>query len=307
MHLHRSPFARLSRRALVAAAVCAGLAWAGALAQAPNGPAPRLRVMSFNIRYGTANDGENAWERRKKMLLDCIRTANPDLLGVQEALANQVDYLGQNLPGYRVIGVGRDDGARKGEFSAIYLKTERVTATESGTFWLSEQPDKVGSKSWDSSLPRIVTWARLTVRGQPEFKMVYLNTHWDHRGPKARLESAKLMRRWAGEHAGALPLVLTGDLNTGETTEPLKHLLRGEGADPAWTDAYREVHPTKDPDEATFNGFSGTRRGSRIDFILHSRHFRAVEAAIDRTQRNGRYPSDHYPVTATLEYRGTPR
>jgi endonuclease/exonuclease/phosphatase family metal-dependent hydrolase len=293
------------RHLCLAALAASGLLGVSALAQPPAAAAPRLRVMSFNIRYGTANDGENAWDRRKEMLLDCVRKADPDLLGVQEALAGQVDYLGEKLPGYRVVGVGRDDGGRKGEFSAIYLKTDRVTATESGTFWLSEQPDKAGSKSWDSSLPRVATWAKLTVRGRPEFPMVYLNTHWDHRGPKARLESAKLIRKWARDHATGLPLVMTGDLNTGETTEPVKHLLRGEGSDPAWIDAYREAHPTQDPEEATFHGFNGTRRGARIDFILHTRHFHAVDAAIDRTQRGGRYPSDHYAVSATLEFRGT--
>ena len=97
---------------------------------------------------------------------------------------------------------------------------------------------------------------------------------------------------------------MTGDLNSFETSEPFKHLLRGEANDPEWVDGYRQKHPTRDPDEATFHAFKGTRRGSRIDFVLHTRQFRTVDAGIDRSERGGRYPSDHYPVWAELEYTG---
>src|SRR5436189_387541 len=121
-----------------------------------------VRVMSFNIRYGTADDGENRWERRKEFLAETIASFNPDLLGTQETLGFQRDYLAEKLPGYEVLGVGRDDGKEKGEMMALYYKKERFKQIEGGHFWLSETPDKVGSKSWDSSLPRMVTWAKLT-------------------------------------------------------------------------------------------------------------------------------------------------
>lgn len=272
-----------------------------ALADAPQ-PNPRLKVMTFNVRLSAAKDGDNGWEHRKDFALARITAVGPDLLGVQEALPDQVDYLVQHLPGHKMVGVGREDGARKGEFSALFINSERFAMGDSGTFWLSETPDKGGSKSWDSALPRIVSWAKLTHRGAPEFKFVYLNTHWDHRGQKARVESAKLMRRWVQEHAAGLPLIVSGDLNSKEDSPQFKHLV-ADGPD-AWIDGYRQVHPTREKEEATFHGFKGTRVGSRIDFVLHSRQFRTVAAEIDRSERNGRYPSDHYAVWAVLEYVG---
>jgi endonuclease/exonuclease/phosphatase family metal-dependent hydrolase len=292
------------------AVLLTGLALAAAPAQPPQPgggqpkSSPRLQVMTFNLRLSAARDGANGWEHRKDFALARIKAAAPDLLGVQEGLPDQVDYLTQNLPGHKMVGVGREDGARKGEFSAIYLKADAFKIHDSGTFWLSETPDKAGSKSWDSALPRIVTWAKLTYNGKERFDFVYLNTHWDHRGPKARLESAKLIRRWVREHAAGLPVVMTGDLNSSATTEPFKHLLHGEGSDPEWIDGYRQVHPTREKEEATFHAFKGTRVGSRIDFVLHTRQFRTVAAEIDRAERGGRYPSDHYPVWAELEYVG---
>ncbi len=291
-------------RRLTLAAVFAGFALTAA-AQPPAGgqpkSSPRLKVMTFNLRYSAAKDGANGWEHRKDFALARIKKWDPDLLGTQEGLPDQIDYLAQNLPDYKVIGVGREDGARKGEFSALFIG-ERFTVAESGTFWLSETPDKAGSKSWDSALPRIVTWAKLSSKGQEPSEFVYLNTHWDHRGQQARVESAKLIRRWVREHAGSLPVVMTGDLNSREDSPQFKHLL-GDGPD-AWIDGYRQVHPTREKEEATFHAFKGTRVGSRIDFVLHSHHFRTVSATIDRAERDGRYPSDHYPVWAELEYVG---
>jgi endonuclease/exonuclease/phosphatase family metal-dependent hydrolase len=152
-----------------------------------------LRVMTFNIRYASAPDGDNSWDKRKSLLLDVIRKFNPDLLGTQEVLASQADFLSRELEGYALVGVGRDDGQRKGEFSSLLYKTARFEARDSGTFWLSESPEVAGSKSWDSSLPRITTWARLRdkdTRGE----LLFLNTHWDHRGKQARIEAGRIIR-----------------------------------------------------------------------------------------------------------------
>lgn len=264
---------------------------------------PRLRVMSFNLRYDNPGDGDDSWSRRKEMLVDCIKAANPDLLGIQEGLAGQVEYLSSQLKRYRTIGVGRDDGKSEGEFSAIFVNTDRLNVLESGTFWLSETPDTPGSKSWDSSLPRIVTWAKLTSRDQPERTFYFLNTHWDHRGTQARLESAKQMREWVRKNAGKQPVIVSGDFNCPETSDPMRTLIRGNADDVPWTDTYRQLHPKFEVDEATFHAFRGTKKGSRIDFILHSPQFRTVEANIDRVNRDGRFPSDHFAVHAVVEIR----
>ena len=258
-----------------------------------------LRVMTFNIRYGTAGNGQNAWDARKDHLVEVIRDFNPDLLGTQEVLAAQADYLIEKLPEYTLVGVGRDDGKRRGEFSAALYKTSRFEADDSGTFWLSETPHVPGSKSWDSSMPRIVTWVKLRDNGADGSKILWLNTHWDHRGRIARVEAGKMIRRWIDEHAGDDLVILTGDLNVTETHEGIRAILANDGV-PRLIDTYRQVHPTPQPDEATSHGFRGRTRGRRIDFVLGTAELRVTDADIVRASRDGLYPSDHYPVTAVI-------
>lgn len=288
----------LERRRFLRVAVLAALLFAGTSAQAAE---PLLRVMTFNLRYATASDGDNSWKNRKEILLETIRQFGPDLLGTQETLAVQADYLTENLPGYKLVGVGRDDGKRAGEFSAILYKADRFEAIDSGTFWLSETPDKIGSKSWDSSLPRIATWVRLRDRTSEGRELCYLNTHWDHIGNQARVESGKIIRAWLARHAAGLPAIVTGDLNVTDDHPGYLALVSSDAPAPALHDIFRQVHPTAGPEEATFHNFGGNRKGRRIDFILASPELKGVEAAIDYTNRDGRYPSDHYPVTAVLQ------
>ena len=261
--------------------------------------------MSFNIRYDNPRDGEDRWEKRREFLIETIRAYNPDLLGTQEVLAEQADFLREKLPDYGFVGAGRDDGQRKGEFSAILFRKDRFDVLAHGMWWLSPTPEKVGSKGWDAALPRVVTWARLKDRGRGVTVLMF-NTHWDHQGNVARVESGKLMRRLVEDKRGDerdLPVIVTGDFNSTEETQQYRTLTAGDGAADALKliDAYREVHPRREPEEASFNGFEGARKGLRIDWILHSPQWKATGAAIDRTQKNGRYPSDHYPVTAELD------
>ena len=276
------------------------LALLAALPAAAATPSAPLRVMAFNIRYGTAADGDNAWPRRTELVYDVIARFQPDLIGYQEVLDFQFDALAARFPDLTSEGVGRDDGRRKGEFSSLAYRRDRFTRVAGGTFWLSITPDVPGSKSWDAALPRICTWVRLreTASGR---ELVFANTHFDHRGQVARREAARVLSERLGPVAAGVPAVLTGDFNITEDTPAFRVLV--DPPEPSWVrwiDAYRTVHPERSPDEASFNGFKGTVRGSRIDFVLHTTHFRATAAAIDRHQRDGRYPSDHYPVNAVL-------
>ncbi|MEX0977823.1 MAG: endonuclease/exonuclease/phosphatase family protein [Pirellulales bacterium] len=258
-----------------------------------------VRVMTFNIRYGTADDGESSWDKRKELLVDTIRNFDPDLLGTQEVLAMQVDFLVEHLEDYTLVGVGRNDGKRRGEFAAALFKSRRFEPIDSGNFWLSETPETPGSKSWDSSLPRIVTWVKLRDRQADGKEIYFVNTHWDHRGQVARVESGKLIRKWLSEHARGTSVIMTGDLNVTDSHEGFRALVSDEG-EPRLADVYRQVHPEPHPEEASSHGFSGRKNGRRIDFILATPDWKASEATIDRTNRDGRYPSDHYPVTAVL-------
>ncbi len=276
------------------------LALLAALPAVAASPADPLRVMSFNLRYGTAPDGDNAWARRTELVYETIARFQPDLIGYQEVLDFQFDALAARFPELVSEGVGRDDGRRKGEFSSLAYRRDRFTRVAGGTFWLSTTPDVPGSKSWDAALPRICTWVRLreTTSGR---ELVFANTHFDHRGQVARREAARVLSERLGPVASGIPAVLTGDFNISEETPAFRVLV--EPPEPSWVrwiDAYRTLHPERAPDEASFNGFKGTVRGSRIDFVLHTSHFRATAAGIDRHQRDGRFPSDHYPVNAVL-------
>lgn len=260
-----------------------------------------IKVMSFNIRYGTASDGENHWDKRKEFLTETIKKFDPDLLGTQETLGFQRDFLQEKLAGYEVLGVGRDDGKEKGEMMALYFRKDRFEKLDGGHFWLSESPEKIGSKSWDSSLPRMVTWVKLKDLKNPGAKPIaFFNTHFDHRGPEARLESAKLIRRKIGEISGECRVILTGDFNADAGSDPYKALFDGEDA--PVVDVYRKKNPEKKADEGTFSGFkAGETKGARIDWIGCSRGFEVIECQIDRTEKEGRTPSDHFPILAVLK------
>jgi endonuclease/exonuclease/phosphatase family metal-dependent hydrolase len=282
------------------------------------GPAPGLagqqpsyvRVMSYNIRYGTAGDGDNHWDKRKDFLIETIKAFDPDLLGTQETLSFQRDYLAEKLPGYAVLGVGRDDGRESGEMMALYFKLNRFDKLDGGHFWLSETPHQPGSKSWDSALPRMVTWVKLRDRRQPNAKpLVFFNTHFDHRGAQARMESARLLRRRAAEMSKTCSVIITGDFNEGEGSKPYRELFHSndDGVSPLG-DTYRIAYAGRAPNEGTFSGFKeDATEGPRIDWIAVSKDWQVVSASIDHTAREGRTPSDHFPVTAMLRLREATR
>ena len=260
-----------------------------------------LRVMSFNIRYGTANDGENHWDKRKDFLVETVQKFNPDLLGTQETLGFQRDYLAEKLDGYEAIGVGRDHGDERGEMTALLFRKERFEKLAVGHFWLSETPEVPGSKSWDTSLTRMATWVKLKdLQATPPAELYFFNTHFDHRGEVARHESARLIRRQMSTLAGTTPTVLTGDFNADEGSPPYQALFVEEAA-VKLLDTFRAHHPVKQADEGTFSSFKSSEiQGERIDWIACTPGWKVVDAAIDRTDREGRTPSDHFPVTAVL-------
>lgn len=266
-----------------------------------------LRVMSFNIRYGTAKDGDNHWDKRKAFVAETISAFMPDLLGTQETLAFQKKYLDEQLPDYSSIGVGREDGRDGGEMTAIFFRTQRFEKLDEGHFWLSETPDEPGSKSWDSSLPRMCSWVKLRERNGGTSPILFLNTHFDHRGSEARIQSARLLRRKAGELGSGCEVVIAGDFNATVNSEPYQALFAKpspEARQLELIDTYQAAPPDTKFGEATFSGFrSGVLKGGRIDWIAASSGWEIVRASIDRTQRDGRTPSDHYPVTATLQRR----
>ena len=262
---------------------------------------PDVRVMSFNIRREIFIDALNHWQFRKGLLVETIRNFNPDLLGTQEALAEQSDYLREQLVGYDFVGAGRSDGKRGGEMCGVFFRKSRFEKLDAGHFWLSETPGKPGSKSWGTSFTRMCTWVKLRDRTSRDVLCLF-NTHFDHRGRRAREESAVLLRRKIEQIAGPLPVIITGDFNTTDDTAPYQTLIAGtRRGDQRFTDTYRAANRTSDTSaDGTRHDFWGGRGGPRIDWIVTSSEFKTISAAIDHTKEGGRYPSDHFPVTAVV-------
>jgi endonuclease/exonuclease/phosphatase family metal-dependent hydrolase len=261
-----------------------------------------VRAMSFNIRYGTARDGDNAWPNRREAVFGVIRGFAPDLLGTQETLAFQRDELLAALPEHAAVAAGRDDGAEAGEMAALFYRRDRFDLLDSGHLWLSETPAVVGSRGWDAALPRIATWAKLRDRAAPDAPpILFCNTHFDHVGRQARLESARLIRRSLTDLGSGCRLVVTGDFNAAEGSPPYAALFTEDADAVHLIDTQRAAIPEPTGSEGTFNSFDpGGTGGGRIDWIGCSTDWRVVAAGIDRTVIAGRTPSDHWPVTAIL-------
>lgn len=255
-----------------------------------------VKIMTFNIRYGTAPDGENAWPHRREMVIETIQDADPDLLGLQEPQRGQLDVLDEALVDYIRIGVGREaDGG--GEYSAIYFRQNRFDLQAAGTFWLSGTPETPGSATWGNTLPRIATWVRLLDRTSGE-RLLYVNTHWDHQSQPAREQSAVLMSERIEQLADGAAVVVTGDFNASPDNPAIRALV--EQGD--LRDSFMIAHPDETRLD-TFNGFGKSRMGAKIDYVFIDDQWDVKDAEIIRTQRDGRYPSDHFPVTATLVLR----
>lgn len=265
-----------------------------------------LRVMTFNIRYNEPKDKENAWANRKTKVAGVIRFHKADLVGVQEALIDQLKDLETLLPGYAWCGVGRSDGKTGGEFSAILYRKDRFRLLETSTFWLSETPEKAGSLGWDATYHRIVTWARFrdNSTGRAFFQF---NTHFDHIAEKARRESARLLLTRIKKIAGTAPFVVTGDFNAVEDSEPYRILTGADNdqslpiklKDARYISLNEPFGPT-----STFNNFGQLIPNRKIDYIFVKDGTRVLEHAVLADQWDGRWASDHLPVLAEIAFGG---
>lgn len=260
-----------------------------------------LSVMSFNIRLNIKSDSLNAWPYRKDNVASQILYHQVHLLGVQEALHDQMEDLKARLPRYRSAGGGRDDGKTQGEYSAIFYDTLRLQAQQWGQFWLSETPDKPGAKGWDAAFPRMVTWVRFRDKLTKKI-FVAFNTHFDHMGQVARRESAKMILQKAKEIAGSVPFIFTGDFNAAPADEPIKLI----------TDQRNPLHLTDAKGKAAFHyGPSGTFNGFRpaevnddpIDHVFLKGNWQVNSYAVLSETWKGRFASDHFAVLVSLRLR----
>ena len=256
-----------------------------------------LNVMTFNIRYDNRGDGQDQWRFRAGNVASMFATHDVAVAGLQEVLHRQLTELKKRLPQYEAVGVGREDGKQRGEYAPIFYRKDRLTLERYDTIWLSKTPGKPGSKSWDSSLPRIATLAWFKEK-KGDQRWLIVNTHFDHRGAEARRESAALIAHHVKKvrYRDQLPAVVMGDLNCLPNSEPYKNLQRGGFKDALLESKAKHVGPM-----SSWNGFGkAVVPGRRIDFIFVDAHLKVLSHKIDASQFKGRFPSDHCPVITRL-------
>lgn len=257
--------------------------------------------MTFNIRYDEPRDGVNAWANRKTKVADVIRFHKADLVGVQEALVGQIQDLEKLLPDYAWCGIGRD-GAKKDEFSAILYRRSRFRLLDCKTFWLSETPEKPGSKGWDANLPRIVTWIKFQ-DDTTKTVFFHFNTHFDHIGAQARTESSRLVLAQIPKIARSAPFVLTGDFNAEETTNVYKILTGKEDAGAFKLIDTRYVSKNGHfGGNSTFNAFKELEPDRTIDYVFTGEKTTVLEHGTLSDRWDGLWASDHLPVLAEIVF-----
>jgi Metal-dependent hydrolase len=264
------------------------------------GKSLELNVLSFNIRYDNPGDEFNSWQFRKEAVTQLIRHQDADIVGTQEVLQHQLEGIKVLLPEYTYLGVGREDGDKKGEYCALMFKTNKFDNLQSGYFWLSETPDVAGSKGWDGACERIATWAILKDKITQKSLFV-INTHLDHMGKIARQEGVSLLLDQVEKLSNGLPVIITGDFNATPKSEVILHVLD--------TSVPRQLYHSKDiADETigtnwTFHGFGNVPESERqfIDYIFVTDGVKVKSHEVLPAKFNDRYVSDHSVVKAKIK------
>ena len=258
-----------------------------------------LKVMTFNIRYNNPADSINAWPKRASIVYSFLKNEKPDLIGMQEVLTRQYEYLDSVLTDYTSICIGRTDGARAGEMNPVFFRKDRFELIRTKTFWLSETPDVEGSQSWGAGLPRIVTWSELSEKTTHEH-FYFFNTHFAHDSDSARMMSAGLLLDKVDSIAAGFPFVITGDFNMLISARGYEILTSPYESVPLFSDAYAVSERRPTGPAYTFNGFSENTSSGRIDYIFVRNGMKVLEHRTFIKKEHGIYISDHWPVMATV-------
>lgn len=273
----------------------------------PTVPENLIKVMSFNIRVDTFLDGLNGWNNRKQRVFEILADHAADVVSLQEALNHQVRQIQQALPQYSHYAAGRVDGKLKGESCAIFYRKDRFALADSGTFWFSETPNRPGSKDWGNLWPRICSWVYLKEKATGAGFYVF-NVHLDVFSQNSRARSVELLARRVAARTAADPFIVMGDFNMGLANPAMLYLQNTDSQTPypRMVSAWQSLHPGR-PCQGTRHNFRGRPSGPKIDHIPICDDARALEVEIDRRDINGRYPSDHFPVIATVLFTREPK
>ena len=258
----------------------------------------KVRWATFNIRLDTPVDSLNRWGYRMERAAQFIKDAQLDVVGTQEVLHSQFEDLKRMLPEFEGVGVARDDGKTKGEYSSVFYRKDVFDALDSGTFWLSEYPDSVGLKGWDAACVRVATWAKLQHKETGKIVMA-VNTHFDHVGVEARKQSALLIIRKIKEIVGDRAAVLTGDFNVTDQSDAYQTITTNEFV---LKDAHKIAEKVSGVNY-TFHNFTRQplEKRSKIDFIFVTPHIRVLSSDIPQDVE-GALLSDHNPQWIEMEF-----
>ena len=258
-----------------------------------------LRVMTLNVRFDNPEDSVNDWPKRAHIVSNFVKNEKPDLLGMQEVLANQYNYLDSVLTDYNSVGIGRTDGAKGGEMNPVFFRKDRFELIRTRTFWLSETPEAAGSQSWGANLPCIVTWAELSEKTTHQH-FYFFNTHFAHDSDSARIMSSGLLLDKVDSIAAGFPFVITGDLNMLISSKGYEILTGPYESVPLLSDTYAVTEKRPVGPAYTFNGFAEDKSTGRVDYIFVRNGLKVLEYRTFIKKEHGIYISDHWPVMATV-------
>nr|WP_199169771.1 endonuclease/exonuclease/phosphatase family protein [Rhodopirellula bahusiensis] len=274
-----------------------GLLLLGSLDARSAKAAESFAAMTYNVRYLNAHDREDLWSMRRSKVVETIASA--DVVGLQEVTVQQLHDIQEGTSDWTWYGVGRDDGKEGGEFAPIGYRHGRFEAMDHGTLWLSDTPTVAGSKGWDAALPRTMTWMVLR-RKSDRAEFLVINSHFDHRGQRAREESGALVAAEVDQRAKNLPVIVMGDFNATTESAPLKAMRSGKSV--SLLDARDTVEGKPTGPTGTWNGFKSIQPDRRIDHVLvDDRVIVQKYETLDPRTEAGRFASDHLPIAIQVD------
>lgn len=254
-----------------------------------------IDVLTFNIRFDNPRDSANAWPHRAAMVAVFIDEQIPDLIGMQEVLWHQYEYLRTVVPGYGSVAAGRDDGLQGGEACPVFWRHGRFDRLADGTFWLSATPEVPGSIGWGAALTRISTWVRLYDRVTKD-TLLFFNTHFDHISDSARVMSSGVLLEKVRELSGDNEFIITGDFNAKPESLAIQRMTTSGFA----VDSYTISETPPAGENYTFNGWKDGPGDGRIDYIFVRNGMKVSSHKTHRVIEEGVFISDHWPVMARV-------
>jgi endonuclease/exonuclease/phosphatase family metal-dependent hydrolase len=258
-----------------------------------------IKVMTLNIRCDNQGDSLNAWPNRAAIVCNFIRNEKPDIIGMQEVLQHQYEFLDSYLKDYGSVGVGRSDGSKVGEMNPVFFRKDRYDMIRSKTFWLSETPEVPGSQAWGAGLPRIVTWMELVDKNSHQH-VFFFNTHFAHDSDSARIMSSSLLLSKVDSISSDFPFIITGDFNMLPASKGYEILTGPAESVPLLNDSYVISERNPDGPRYTFNGFSDKQGSGRIDYIFVKDGMKVLTHKTTIKKERKIFISDHWPVEAMV-------